>query len=206
MADAAPTSQAFVRARRAVFCEDAEPCVDVTPEDVGLETPDRTYRSYREIVLYPSEKGEFQDAGGPLAWWRFEGDDDIVALDSSGHGFRAFKQGFESAQGVSGRGFLCRRGSVALGPASPSEAGFPARAGGSRELLAPAEGITVELWLKTDVAGQSDRWMVNCVGPPDTIAVGSFTVFFGGQPAARIGDMTTHGGTVTVGFPQVMIG
>ena len=45
-----------------------------------------------------------------------------------------------------------------------------------------------------------------CVGPPDAIAMGSSTVFIGGMPAARMGDMTVHGGTVAVGFPQVMIG
>ena len=27
-----------------------------------------------------------------------------------------------------------------------------------------------------------------------------------GNPAARQGDLTTHGGTITVGFPTVMIG
>ena len=27
-----------------------------------------------------------------------------------------------------------------------------------------------------------------------------------GQPAARMGDMTAHGGVVTLGFPQVLIG
>ena len=45
-----------------------------------------------------------------------------------------------------------------------------------------------------------------CVGPPDAIAMGSFMVLIGGQPAARIGDMTGHAGTVTVGCPTVMIG
>ncbi len=48
--------------------------------------------------------------------------------------------------------------------------------------------------------------MAVCVGPPDAIAMGSCTVFIGGMPAARMGDMTVHGGTVAVGFPQVMLG
>jgi len=48
--------------------------------------------------------------------------------------------------------------------------------------------------------------MATCVGPPDAIAMGSFTVMIGGMPAARLGDLTVHGGTVSVGFPQVMIG
>jgi uncharacterized Zn-binding protein involved in type VI secretion len=48
--------------------------------------------------------------------------------------------------------------------------------------------------------------MAICVGPPDAVAMGSFTVLIGGMPAARLGDLTVHGGTVAVGFPQVMIG
>jgi uncharacterized Zn-binding protein involved in type VI secretion len=48
--------------------------------------------------------------------------------------------------------------------------------------------------------------MCTCVGPPDTIAKGSTTVMIGKKPAARIGDMTAHGGVIVMGFPQVMIG
>ncbi len=48
--------------------------------------------------------------------------------------------------------------------------------------------------------------MCVCVGPPDAIAMGSFTVIIGGMPAARMGDTTVHGGSIVVGFPQVMIG
>jgi uncharacterized Zn-binding protein involved in type VI secretion len=32
------------------------------------------------------------------------------------------------------------------------------------------------------------------------------TVFIGGMPAARMGDLTAHGGSITLGFPTVMIG
>ncbi len=45
-----------------------------------------------------------------------------------------------------------------------------------------------------------------CVGPPDTIAQGSPTVFINGKPAARIGDTTAHGGVIVTGFPTVIIG
>lgn len=48
--------------------------------------------------------------------------------------------------------------------------------------------------------------MLVCVGPPDVIAMGSFTVLIGGQPAARIGDMTAHAGAVSMCSPTVMIG
>lgn len=48
--------------------------------------------------------------------------------------------------------------------------------------------------------------MAVCVGPPDTIALGSFTVFVGGRPAARVGDPTAHGGVIVLGCPTVLVG
>jgi len=36
--------------------------------------------------------------------------------------------------------------------------------------------------------------------------VGSVTVLIGGQPAARMGDMTVHGGVIVMGCPTVIIG
>ncbi|MBV9834709.1 MAG: PAAR domain-containing protein [Alphaproteobacteria bacterium] len=48
--------------------------------------------------------------------------------------------------------------------------------------------------------------MCICVGPPDIIALGSFTVIVVGLPAARLGDLTAHGGTIVTGFPTVLIG
>lgn len=48
--------------------------------------------------------------------------------------------------------------------------------------------------------------MCVCVGPPDVIVLGSPTVLVNGLMAARIGDMTAHGGTLVMGFPTVLIG
>ena len=48
--------------------------------------------------------------------------------------------------------------------------------------------------------------MCVCVGPPDTIAVGSATVLVNFLMAARMGDTTMHGGTIMIGAPTVMIG
>lgn len=48
--------------------------------------------------------------------------------------------------------------------------------------------------------------MAVCVGPPDTIAKGSPTVKIEGMMAARVGDLTMHGGSITLGCPTVMIG
>lgn len=48
--------------------------------------------------------------------------------------------------------------------------------------------------------------MCVCVGPPDSIVLGSTGVLIGGKPAARMGDSTAHGGVIVGGFPTVLIG
>lgn len=48
--------------------------------------------------------------------------------------------------------------------------------------------------------------MCTCVGPPDTIILGSVGVFIGGKPAARMGDQCAHGGMISLGLPTVLIG
>jgi hypothetical protein len=48
--------------------------------------------------------------------------------------------------------------------------------------------------------------MATCVGPPDSIMMGSPTVLIGNLMAARIGDPTVHGGVIVLGCPTVMIG
>jgi uncharacterized Zn-binding protein involved in type VI secretion len=48
--------------------------------------------------------------------------------------------------------------------------------------------------------------LCTCVGPPDSILLGSTTVLIGGMPAARMGDTTAHGGSIIIGCPTVIIG
>lgn len=48
--------------------------------------------------------------------------------------------------------------------------------------------------------------MCLCVGVPDSIVKGSMTVFINQKPAARMGDLTAHGGTIIMGLPSVLIG
>jgi uncharacterized Zn-binding protein involved in type VI secretion len=45
-----------------------------------------------------------------------------------------------------------------------------------------------------------------CAGPPDTITKGSATVWIAGNKAARQGDQTAHGGSITSGCSSVLIG
>lgn len=48
--------------------------------------------------------------------------------------------------------------------------------------------------------------MATCVGPPDVIVKGSAGVFINFLPAARLGDMTAHGGVIILGSPTCFIG
>jgi uncharacterized Zn-binding protein involved in type VI secretion len=48
--------------------------------------------------------------------------------------------------------------------------------------------------------------LCTCVGPPDSIILGSLSVLIGGKPAARMGDSTAHGGQITSGALTVLIG
>jgi uncharacterized Zn-binding protein involved in type VI secretion len=48
--------------------------------------------------------------------------------------------------------------------------------------------------------------MCVCVGPPDSIIMGSPTVLVSGMPLARMTDPTAHGGVIVAGAPTVMVG
>nr|AKN37873.1 hypothetical protein [Vibrio sp. FF_482]AKN38711.1 hypothetical protein [Vibrio splendidus]AKN39585.1 hypothetical protein [Enterovibrio norvegicus] len=48
--------------------------------------------------------------------------------------------------------------------------------------------------------------MCVCVGPPDSVVKGSATVLVNNKPAARMGDLTAHGGTIVMGMPTVLVG
>ena len=45
-----------------------------------------------------------------------------------------------------------------------------------------------------------------CIGPSANIVMGSSAVMIQGLPAARLGDSLSHGGTIVVGNPTVLIG
>jgi uncharacterized Zn-binding protein involved in type VI secretion len=48
--------------------------------------------------------------------------------------------------------------------------------------------------------------MCTCVGPPDSLTLGSTTVLISNKPAVRMGDLTAHGGAIVAGYPAVLIG
>jgi uncharacterized Zn-binding protein involved in type VI secretion len=69
--------------------------------------------------------------------------------------------------------------------------------------ILPPGGITVLIG-GLPAARMGD--MATCVGPPDVIVLGSFTVLTVGQPQARMTDLTSHGGTIVLGLPTVLVG
>jgi hypothetical protein len=119
---------------------------------VGLEPPERWYRQQREILEIGVRKVR-KVVDHLLAWWTFDGDNDLLARDASECHFDGVKQDVKLTAGVRGRGLCCDGGTIALA---------------AHELLSPATGITVALWLKTDEPNQEDRWMLNTVGAANT--------------------------------------
>ena len=77
-------------------------------------------------------------------------------------------------------------------------------------VLVPHVGGPVALGCFTVLTGMMPQAQLSnmcvCVGPPDVIAKGSATVLVSCLPAARMGDMTAHGGSIVIGCPTVLIG
>ena len=69
--------------------------------------------------------------------------------------------------------------------------------------IMPPGAVTVLIG-KLPAARATD--MAVCVGPPDVIALGSFTVLTMKMPQARVGDITAHGGTIVLGCFTVLVG
>jgi uncharacterized Zn-binding protein involved in type VI secretion len=47
--------------------------------------------------------------------------------------------------------------------------------------------------------------MAVCVGPPDSVVMGSPTALAGGMPMSRVGDSCAHGGAIVVPVPTVLL-
>lgn len=84
--------------------------------------------------------------------------------------------------------------------ACPMVTGVVPHVGGP--IIGPGEPTVLIEKLPASVVGDS----ITCVGPPDSVAMGSMTVMIGGKQAARMGDLTSHGGNIALGAFTVMIG
>lgn len=82
----------------------------------------------------------------------------------------------------------------------PAVTGIVPHVGGP--IIGPGEATVLIEKLPASIVGDS----VTCVGPPDSVAMGSMTVMIGGKQAARMGDLCNHGGSIVLGAFTVMIG
>ena len=110
----------------------------------------RSVRGGRTEGTAPLEAGrESGRAAGLVAWWTFdEPEDSPVALDYSGHRNGGWLEKTRRTAGVEGNALVCDGGCVLL-PRSP--------------LLGELQKFTIECRVRTDVAAQDNRWLVNSV-------------------------------------------
>jgi len=148
----------YLDAVRRVFCDAPEEHLDLVPEDVGLGPYDRLYRAQlaqRQRCARQVRRPGAEEPG-LIAWWTFDqADGEEVVLDYSGHGLGGLLEKASRVESPWGQALLCTGGSVTV-PAHP--------------LLTPDRGITIEGWLKTEVAEQNDKWFLNRIygGATDT--------------------------------------
>ena len=144
----------YLDAVRRVFAGSPADHVDLLPEDVGLGPYDTVARTYFAAL---EEKSRLAStfvrspdvSRGLVAWWTFdEPADGPVALDYSGHRNGGSVEGASREPGFAGRALRCDGGCVLV----PHSSTFAA-----------LERFTVACRVKTDVADQDNRWLVNGV-------------------------------------------
>ncbi len=144
----------YLDAVREVFSDAPEPHTDLIPEDIGLGPYDSAYRAYtdrqeaiKKDVSKRAAKPEVQEAG-MIAWWAFDEDQDApVALDWSGHRMGGMLRKATRAAGIDGNALVCDGGCVEV----------PAGSG------VASQRVSITCWVKTEVAGQDNRWIFNRV-------------------------------------------
>ena len=167
----------YLDAVRKVFSDAPAEHVDLIPEDIGLGPYDTAYKAHmeREERLRKLVSKKAQKAGGArkglIAWWAFDEEKDApVALDYAGNRLGGSVRDATRAAGIDGNALVCNGGCVVVP---------------THRLLSPAAGLTVECWVKTDAAGQDNKWFVNRVlaGGTDT---GYRLGILGGKPCFEV--------------------
>lgn len=152
----------YLDAVRSVFSEAPGAHVDLLPEDIGLGPYDKAIRE--QLAREKRDRGLASklvhkagwDEPGLVAWWTFDEEPDSpVALDYSGHRLGGMLKDVQRVKGLVGQALDCKGGSVTV-PNNPA--------------LSLTAALTVECWVKTDLAGQDNEWLVNRIysGGTDT--------------------------------------
>jgi len=145
----------YLDAVREVLSNARGPHVDLLPADIGLGPYDTAYRNHlqrdeplRTLLSRRVRKGTGQEQG-LIGWWAFDEEDDCpVAMDYSGHRLGGKLHGATRAMGIDGKALVCQGGCVLVA---------------NHPLLSPAAGLTLECWVRTDLAGQDNKWFINRV-------------------------------------------
>lgn len=165
----------YLDAVHRVFSQPEHRPSQLIPEDLGLGPYDSAYRDWlkhqqqtrrmlRKRVIRPDAPA------GLVAWWTFDEPDSVpVAYDYSGHRLGGRLHQIARAEGPRGRSLICEGGAV-LVPADPR--------------LFPSDAMTIECWVRTETAGQNDRWIINCIFGQGTS--GYRLGFYDGRPTFQI--------------------
>jgi hypothetical protein len=145
----------YLDAVREVFAEAPGPHTDLLPEDIGMGPYDAPYRAHmlEEQTDQKLRSKKVFKTGAPedglIGWWAFdEAPGSPVALDYSGNRLGGRVLDATRAPGIDGNALVCESGCAAVNY-SP--------------LLSPGGALTIECWVKTDLAGQGNAWFVNRV-------------------------------------------
>jgi hypothetical protein len=147
----------YLDAVRNVFADSgtAREHVDLLPGDVGLGPYDTAARASvaRREQLRPLLTRRIDGSGdhpGLVGWWSFdEPAGSPVAFDISGHRLGGeLLDGVERVPGIVGSAIECQGGVVVV-PDDPR--------------LSVRDAFTIDCWVRTDLAGQHNRWIVNRV-------------------------------------------
>jgi hypothetical protein len=144
----------YLDAVRKVFSGAPEEHDDLLPEDVGRGPYDTAIRAYFESLERKQRQlsKRVLRTGTPrglAAWWTFDDpENSSVALDYSGHRNGGILERARRTTGFDGSALVCDGGSV-LVPGSPT--------------LGALQKFTLECRVKTEVAHQDNRWIVNGV-------------------------------------------
>jgi len=144
----------YLDAVRNVFSTAPREHQDLIPEDIGMGPYDTAIRGHfererqhRRLMTRKVVRPGAPD--GLAAWWTFdEATDSPVALDVSGHRLGGGMQKAQRAAGFEGSALVCDGGSVVV-PNDPQ--------------LSALKTLTIECRVKTDIAGQDNKWMLNRV-------------------------------------------
>jgi hypothetical protein len=144
----------YLDAVRRVFAREQAEHADLIPDDVGLGPYDAAARTAlaRREELRPLLTRRVTPSPPPadlVGWWTFdEPAETPVAFDASGHRLGGELLGVARVPGIVGGAIECA-GGVVMVPDDPR--------------LSVPEAITIDCWVKTDVPGQHNRWIVNRV-------------------------------------------